>query len=195
VRQVLGLRADAHDASTVHLLILDRGPLFLADTQVSVDPPAEEVAETALMAAETVRRFGITPKVALVSSSNFGSLDTASARKMREALVIIRSRAPDLEVDGEMHADAAVSEAIRERILPDSVLSGEANLLIMPNLDAANIPYNLVKVVTGSVSVGPILVGPAKPAHVVTPSVTARGIVNLSALAVVDAQAHHMAAP
>jgi malate dehydrogenase (oxaloacetate-decarboxylating)(NADP+) len=195
VRQVLGLRADAHDASTVHLLILDRGPLFLADTQVSVDPPAEEVAETALMAAETVRRFGITPKVALVSSSNFGSLDTASARKMREALVIIRSRAPDLEVDGEMHADAAVSEAIRERILPDSVLSGEANLLIMPNLDAANIPYNLVKVVTGSVSVGPILVGPAKPAHVVTPSVTARGIVNLSALAVVDAQAHHMTAP
>jgi malate dehydrogenase (oxaloacetate-decarboxylating)(NADP+) len=190
VRQVLGLRADAHDASTVHLLILDRGPLFLADTQVSVDPPAEEVAETALMAAETVRRFGITPKVALVSSSNFGSLDTASARKMREALVIIRSRAPDLEVDGEMHADAAVSEAIRERILPDSVLSGEANLLIMPNLDAANIAYNLVKVVTGSVSVGPILVGPAKPAHVVTPSVTARGIVNLSALAVVDAQAH-----
>jgi malate dehydrogenase (oxaloacetate-decarboxylating)(NADP+) len=114
---------------------------------------------------------------------------------MREALVIIRSRAPDLEVDGEMHADAAVSEAIRERILPDSVLSGEANLLVMPNLDAANIAYNLVKVVTGSVSVGPILVGPAKPAHVVTPSVTARGIVNLSALAVVDAQAHHMTAP
>jgi malate dehydrogenase (oxaloacetate-decarboxylating)(NADP+) len=180
----------------VHLVILERGALFMADTYVGIDPPAEEIAETALIAAETVRRFGIVPKVALVSSSNFGSLDTASARKMREALETIRARAPDLEVDGEMHADAALSEAIRERILPDSVLSGEANLLIMPSLDAANVAYNLVKVVTGSVSVGPILVGPAKPAHVVTPSVTARGIVNLSALAVVDAQAHQaMTAP
>ena len=187
VRDVLGLRADAHDTSTVHLLILDRGALFLADTEVSVDPPVEEVAETALMAAETVRRFGITPKVALVCASNFGGLDTASARKMRGALELIRARAPDLEVDGEMHADCALSETIRQRILPNSALSGEANLLIMPNLDAANIAYNLVKVVTGTVSVGPILVGPAKPAHVVTPSVTARGIVNLSALAAVDA--------
>jgi malate dehydrogenase (oxaloacetate-decarboxylating)(NADP+) len=114
---------------------------------------------------------------------------------MRDALELINRRAPDLEVEGEMHADAALSKPLLNRIFPDARLSAEANLLIMPNLDAANIAYNLVKVVTGSVSVGPILVGPAKPAHVVTPSVTARGIVNLSALAVVDAQAHHMAAP
>jgi malate dehydrogenase (oxaloacetate-decarboxylating)(NADP+) len=109
---------------------------------------------------------------------------------MRRALALIRERAPDLEVDGEMHADAALSEAIRNRILPDSMLRGEANLLIFPNLDAANIAFNLIKEVTNSVSVGPILIGPAKPAHILTPSVTARGIVNLSALAVVDAQAH-----
>ena len=140
------------------------------------------------MAAEIVRRFGIEPKVALLSHSNFGSLESASAAKMRRALALIRARAPELEVDGEMHADAALSAAIRARILPDSRLSGEANLLIFPDLDAANIAFNLLKVVTNSVSVGPILVGPAKPAHVLTPSVTTRGIVNLSALASVDAQ-------
>ena len=188
IRDVLGLRPDAHDCSTVHLVILERGALFMADTYVNLDPSAEEIAETTLMAAETVRRFGIEPKVALVSHSNFGSLDSASAIKMRQALELIRVRAPELEVDGEMHADAALSASIRARILPDSRLEGEANLLIFPNLDAANIAYNLVKTVTNTVSVGPILVGPAKPAHVLTPSVTARGIVNLSALAVVDAQ-------
>jgi malate dehydrogenase (oxaloacetate-decarboxylating)(NADP+) len=189
IHQILGLRSDAHDSSTLHLVILERGSLFMADTYVSLDLPAEEVAETTLMAAETVRRFGIVPKVALLSHSNFGSLDSESARKMRRALALIRERAPDLEVDGEMHADAALSAAIRGRILPESTLSGEANLLIFPNLDAANIAFNLVKQVTNSVTVGPILIGPAKPAHIVTPSVTARGIVNLSALAVVEAQA------
>ena len=188
IHQILGLRPDAHDSSTLHLLILERGSLFMTDTYVSVDLPAEEVAETTLMAAETVRRFGILPKVALLSHSNFGSVDCESARKMRRALTIIRERAPDLEVDGEMHADAALSAAVRARILPNSSLSGEANLLIFPNLDAANIAFNLVKQVTNSVAVGPILIGPAKPAHIVTPSVTTRGIVNLSALAVVDAQ-------
>jgi malate dehydrogenase (oxaloacetate-decarboxylating)(NADP+) len=140
------------------------------------------------MATETMRRFGIEPKVALVSHSNFGSLDSASAAKMRRALVLIRQRAPELEVDGEMHADAALSASIRARILPDSRLSGEANLLIFPDLDAANIAFNLLKAVTNAVSVGPILVGPARPAHVLTPSITTRGIVNLSALAAVDAQ-------
>jgi len=189
IHEILGLRPEAHDSSTLHLVILERGSLFMADTYVSLDLPAEEVAETTLMAAETIRRFGIVPKVALLSHSNFGSLDSASARKMRCALGLIRERAPDLEVDGEMHADAALSAAIRTRILPDSTLSGEANLLIFPNLDAANIGFNLVKEVTGAVSVGPILIGPAKPAHILTPSVTARGIVNLSALAVVEAQA------
>jgi malate dehydrogenase (oxaloacetate-decarboxylating)(NADP+) len=188
IREVLGLRPDAHGCSSVHLVILARGALFMADTYVSIDPPAEEIAETTLMATETMRRFGIEPKVALLSHSNFGSVNAASAVKMRAALALIRGRAPDLEVDGEMHADAALSAAIRARILPDSKLSGEANLLIFPNLDAANIAFNLVKAVTNAVSVGPILVGPAKPAHVVTPSVTARGIVNLSALAVVEAQ-------
>jgi malate dehydrogenase (oxaloacetate-decarboxylating)(NADP+) len=188
IQDVLGLRPDGHACSSVHLVILERGALFMADTYVSIDPPAEELAETTLMAAETVRRFGIEPKVALLSHSNFGSLETASAAKMRRALALIRAREPGLEVDGEMHADAAVSAAIRARILPDSQLSGEANLLIFPNLDAANIAFNLLKVVTNAVSVGPMLVGPARPAHVVTPSVTTRGIVNLSALAVVDAQ-------
>jgi malate dehydrogenase (oxaloacetate-decarboxylating)(NADP+) len=192
IHEILGLRADVHDSSTLHLLILERGALFMADTYVSIDLPAEEVAETALLAAETVRRFGITPKVALLSHSNFGSLDSESARKMRRALAMIRERAPDLEIDGEMHADAALSAAIRGRILPSSTLSGEANLLIFPNLDAANIAFNLVKQVTNSVAVGPVLIGPAKPAHIVTPSVTARGIVNLSALAVVDAQAREV---
>jgi malate dehydrogenase (oxaloacetate-decarboxylating)(NADP+) len=192
IHEILGLRADVHDSSTLHLLILERGALFMADTYVSVDLPAEEVAETTLLAAETVRRFGVTPKVALLSHSNFGSLDSESARKMRRALAMIRERAPDLEVDGEMHADAALSAAIRARILPNSTLSGEANLLIFPNLDAANIGFNLVKQVTNSVAVGPVLIGPAKPAHIVTPSVTARGIVNLSALAVVDAQAREV---
>jgi malate dehydrogenase (oxaloacetate-decarboxylating)(NADP+) len=189
IEDLLGLRPDAHEAATLHLLILERGPLFMADTYVSVDLPSEGIAEVALLAAETVRRFGITPKVALLSHSNFGSLDTESARKMRRALALIRRQAPQLEVDGEMHADAALGAAIRARILPDSTLTGEANLLIFPNLDAANIAFNLVKAVTNSVSVGPILTGLAKPAHIVTPSVTARGIVNLSALAVVDAQA------
>jgi malate dehydrogenase (oxaloacetate-decarboxylating)(NADP+) len=189
IREVLGLRPEVHDSSTLHLLVLERGSLFLADTYVRVDLAAEEVAETTLMAAEMVRRFGITPKVALLSHSNFGSLESASARKMRRALAMIREQAPDLEIDGEMHADAALSAAIRARILPNSTLSGEANLLIFPNLDAANIAFNLLKEVTHSVAVGPILIGPAKPAHVLTSSVTARGIVNLSALAAVDALA------
>jgi malate dehydrogenase (oxaloacetate-decarboxylating)(NADP+) len=187
IREVLGLRAEARECSSVHLVILERGALFMADTYVSIDPPAEEIAEATLMATETVRRFGIEPKVALLSHSSFGSLETASAAKMRRALALVRERAPDLEVDGEMHADAALSAAIRARILPGSTLSGEANLLIFPDLDAANIAFNLVKAVTGAVSVGPILVGPARPAHVLTPSVTARGVVNLSAFAAVDA--------
>jgi malate dehydrogenase (oxaloacetate-decarboxylating)(NADP+) len=188
IQDVLGLHPDAHDCSSVHLVILERGALFMADTYCSIDPPAEDIAETTLMAAETVRRFGIEPKVALLSHSNFGSVDSASAAKMRRALALLRERAPELEVDGEMHADAALSASIRARILPDSRLSGEANLLIFPDLDSANIAFNLLKAVTNAVSVGPMLVGPAKPAHVVTPSVTTRGIVNLSALASVDAQ-------
>ncbi|MGF1561211.1 MAG: NADP-dependent malic enzyme [Geminicoccaceae bacterium] len=190
VREVLGLRDDCHDLSTLHAIILDRGTLFMADTYVSYDPPADEIAQTAIVSAESVRRFGIEPKIALVSHSSFGTHDTESAIKMREVLKILRVRRPDLEVDGEMHADAAMNEEIRMRLLPDSALKGPANLLIMPNLDAANIAYNLAKVITGSVTIGPILIGPNKPAHIVTPSVTSRGLVNISAVAAVEALAN-----
>ncbi|HFA59997.1 MAG TPA: NADP-dependent malic enzyme, partial [Rhodospirillales bacterium] len=184
---VLGMRERMREASTLHALVLDQGVLFLADTYVSYDPCVEDIAETTLAAAEIVRRFGITPKVALVSHSSFGSRDTPSSLKMREALARIRALAPELEVDGEMHADAALAEEVRRRIMPSSTLHGAANLLVMPGLDAANIAYNLVKAVTGVVSVGPILIGPCRPAHIVTPSTTTRGIVNMTTVACVDA--------
>jgi malate dehydrogenase (oxaloacetate-decarboxylating)(NADP+) len=189
VRSVIGLRADMHDYSTLHLVILENQPLFIADTYVSYDPSAEEIAETAVRAAEVVKSFGLRPKVALLAHSNFGTRESRTATKMRGALALLRDRAPDLEVDGEMHADTALSAEIRAKILPDSTLTGAANLLIMPNLDAANIAYNLLKAATGSVSVGPILMGPKRPAHILAASVTARGIVNLSAMAAVEALA------
>lgn len=188
VEGILGLRSDMHDMSTVHLVILPDRPLFLADTYVSYNPSAEELAETTIRAADMVRSFGMEPKVALVCHSNFGTRPSSSADKMREALAYLRVRAPTLEVDGEMHADTALSRQIREKILPDSTLKGDANLLIMPDLNSANIAYNLLKAATGSVSVGPILMGPTKPAHIVTASVTARGIFNLAAVAAVEAQ-------
>ena len=188
VEGVLGRREDMHDMSTLHLVILDNRPLFIADTYVTYDPTAEEVAETTVRAANMVRWFGIEPRVALLAHSNFGSHISPSTEKMQAALMLVRDRAPELEVDGEMHADTALSASIREKILPNSTLMGDANLLIMPDLDAANIAYNLLKAATGSVSVGPILMGPAKPAHIVTPSVTARGIINLAAVAAVEAQ-------
>ena len=187
VQDVIGLSGDLSEASTLHALVLDSGFIFIADTYVSYDPPAEEIATTTLAASDMVRRFGAQPKVALISHSNFGSRRTASALKMREALDILRKAAPDLEVDGEMHVDTALSEHIRKQLLPNTTLSGRANLLIMPNLDAANIAYNIVKSVTGTVSIGPILLGPRKPAHIVTSSITTRGLVNMSALACVDA--------
>jgi len=188
IEGVLGRRRDMHDMSTLHLVILDNRPLFFADTYVSYDPTAEELAETTVRAADMVRWFGIKPRVALLAHSNFGSRESPSADKMREVLTLVRDRAPELEIDGEMHADTALSASIRKKILPDSTLKGDANLLVMPDLDAANIAYNLVKAATDSVSVGPILMGPAKPAHIVTPSVTARGIINLAAVAAVEAQ-------
>jgi malate dehydrogenase (oxaloacetate-decarboxylating)(NADP+) len=187
ILDVLGLRPEMHEASAVHGIVLDRGALFVADTSVAEDPSAEQIAQTTIRAAEIVRGFGLEPKVALVSHSNFGSRDTASARKMRAALAILRRCAPELEVDGEMQADTALSETIRRRLLPSSTLSGEANLLIMPNLEAASAAYNLVKAVSDAVTIGPILIGPRRPAHVLNASVTARGIVNMSAVACVDA--------
>jgi malate dehydrogenase (oxaloacetate-decarboxylating)(NADP+) len=165
-------------------LILDNGTLFFCDTHVNVDPTAEQVAEMTLLAAESVRRFGLTPKAALLSHSSFGASNSPTARKMRDALAIVREKAPELEVDGEMHADAALSQALRDRLVHDSALKGSANLLVMPTLDAANIALTLLTAATEGLLVGPILLGMSQPLHVLTPSVTARGIVNLTALAV-----------
>ncbi|WP_168074596.1 NADP-dependent malic enzyme [Caulobacter sp. SSI4214] len=165
-------------------LILDNGTLFFCDTHVNVDPTAEQIAECTQLAAEAVRRFGLTPKAALLSHSSFGASNSPTARKMREALALLRRQAPDLEVDGEMHADAALTQHLRDRLVADSPLKGSANLLVMPTLDAANIGLTLLSAATESLLVGPILLGMAKPLHVLTPNVTARGIVNLTALAV-----------
>ncbi len=188
IRQIIGLKAGVRDLSALSLLINDRGAIFLTDTFVSEDPDAAELAEMARLAAEEIRRFGIAPKVALLSASNFGSRELASADKMRKALEILWRECPELEVDGDMHGDAALSELLRQRVMPDSRLKGEANLLLFPNLDAANIALNLLKVATEALHVGPILLGTAKPAHILTGSVTSRGVVNMSALACVEAQ-------
>ncbi|POF34768.1 NADP-dependent malic enzyme [Roseibium marinum] len=192
IKQIIGVCKSARDLSAMSLLINSRGALFLSDTFVSEDPTADEISEMAVLAAQEIRRFGIEPKIALLSFSNFGSRETASSRKMREATELIWKRNPDLEVDGEMHGDSALSEALRERVMPNSKLTGEANLLLFPNLDAANIAHNLLKVATQALHVGPILLGTAKPAHVLTPSVTSRGVVNMSALASVEAQTHSL---
>ena len=159
----------------------------MTDTYATPDPTAEEIARTTQLAARHIRRFGLAPKAALLSASNFGSRDLVSASKMRSALKIVHAQEPGLEIDGEMHGDAALSKLMRERIMPDSPLKGEANLLVFPSLDAANITLNLVKAMTDALHVGPILLGTARPAHVLTPSVTSRGVVNMSTLAAVEA--------
>ncbi len=188
VRNIIGLEPGVHDLSTLSLLILPNGTYFLADTYVTPNPDAEEIVDMTVQSAKHMRRFGIEPRVALLSHSNFGTADSASACKMREAVQILHTRYPDLEVDGEMHSDAALDEAFRSRVFPKSRLNGKANLLILPNLDAANISFNLLKVLGEGLSVGPILVGAHKPAHILTQSVTGRGVVNMSAIAIVDAQ-------
>jgi malate dehydrogenase (oxaloacetate-decarboxylating)(NADP+) len=170
-------------------LILQSGAIFLCDTHMTVEPSAEQIAEMTRLAADAVAGFGIAPKVALLSHSSFGASKSPSARKMRDALALIRQRCPDLEIDGEMHADAALSEAIRQKAMPDSTLEGTANLLIMPNLDSANIAFNLLKAGADGLPVGPLLLGMSQPVHVLVPSVTARGIVNLTALASIQAGA------
>jgi malate dehydrogenase (oxaloacetate-decarboxylating)(NADP+) len=190
VNYLLHIIPKSPDVSRVFALsavILQSGTLFFCDTHMNLDPPADQIAEMTLLAAGAVAGFGMTPKVALLSHSDFGSSNSASARKMRHALDLIRESDPNLEVDGEMHADAALSESIRDRMLPDSTLKGVANLLVMPNLDAANIAFNLVKAAADGLPVGPLLLGMSKPAHVLVPSVTARGIVNMTALAVAEA--------
>ncbi len=186
VRYVLPIIPRREGVSRIYglgCLILPHGTLFICDTQMVVDPTAEQIAEMTVLAAEAVSEFGITPKAALLSHSNFGASDSESARKMRRALALVRERAPDLEVDGEMHADAALVAAIRDKAVPDSRLSGTANLLVMPTLDAANISFTLLKAASDGLPVGPMLLGMSKPIHVLVPSVTARGIVNLSAFA------------
>src|SRR4029079_7635561 len=172
----------------MNVLVLPRRTVFLCDTYVNVDPTPRQILEMTMLAAEEVRRFGLTPKVALVSHSNFGSSDAPSAVKMREALALIERQMPELEIEGEMQADSALSEEVRTHNFPDSRLKGEANLLVMPGIDAANISFNLLKVVGGAgITIGPIPLGQAPPVHILTPSATVRRIVNMTALAVVDA--------
>ena len=191
IRDIVGLVPGATDLSALSLMLTSKGSFFLADTHVRHDPTAAQIAETTLMCAAHVRRFGLTPKIALVSYSDFGSDDAPSAIKMRDALAILRETAPELEVDGEMQADCALSQAVRDLVLPTSRLRGEANVLVMPNLDAANIAYQMTRMLADALPIGPILMGAAKPAHILTPSVTSRGIVNMTAVAVAEAQAFH----
>jgi malate dehydrogenase (oxaloacetate-decarboxylating)(NADP+) len=180
---IVGKRPDAGRVYAMTGVILPAGTLFFVDTHLLVDPTAEQVAEMTCLAAEQVRAFGVTPRVALLSHSSFGASDAPSARKMRRALKLIRECDPSLEVDGEMHADAALEPAIRDRAVHDGQLTGSANLLVFPNLDSANIAYNLLKAAADGLQVGPMLLGMNKPVHVMVPSTTARGIVNLSAIA------------
>ena len=187
IRDVIGLAPGAQDFAAMSLLITSRGIVFMTDTHVQPDPSAAAIAETVAKCASHVARFGLKPKVALVTHSDFGEHDTPPSLKMRQALAIIRARDAELEIDGEMQADTALIEALRSRKLPGSTLKGEANLLVMPDLASANIAYQLVKVFGDALAVGPILLGTAKPAHILTGSVTSRGVVNMTAIAVAEA--------
>ncbi|MCA3604569.1 MAG: NADP-dependent malic enzyme [Methylobacterium sp.] len=188
IRDVIGMEPGVTELAAMSLMIASKGAFFLADTHVNEDPTAEQLAEIGIRAAAEVRRFGIEPKIALISHSDFGSHDSESARKMRRAAELIAARAPQIEVDGEMQADSALSDKVRERVLPHSNLKGVANILLMPDLDAANIANELTKVIGDALPVGPILLGTAYPAHIATSTTTARGVVNLTAIAVVQAQ-------
>ncbi len=193
VDQVLGRRAGCNTYGAMNGLMLTNRQVFLVDTHVNYDPTAEQIAEITLMAAEEMLRLGVQPKAALLSHSNFGSSNQPSAVKMREALQILRNIAPWLEVDGEMHGDCAIDEQVRNTIFSGSTLTGEANLLVCPNIDAANISYNLLKSAAGNgIAVGPILLGSDKPVHILTASATVRRIVNMTALAVLDANSERV---
>jgi malate dehydrogenase (oxaloacetate-decarboxylating)(NADP+) len=186
--QVFGKQAGANVYAAMNGLILPDRQILLVDTHINHDPTAEQLAEITLLAAERVRRFGLTPRVALLSHSNFGTSDSASAQKMREAFALIRQRAPELEVEGEIHGDTALDYEMLKKMMPDTRLKGSANLLVLPNIDAANIAYNLLKTASGSgIAIGPVLLGCARPAHILTPAATVRRIVNMAALCVVDA--------
>jgi len=187
IKDIVGMAPGAKDFAALSLVIASSGTYFLADTHVRYDPSAQEIADMAIACAHHARRFGVTPKIALICHSDFGSADTPSALKMRAALALLRERAPELEADGEMQADTALSLLARQRVITDCRLDGEANVLIFPNLDAGSTALQLTRVIANALPVGPILMGPAKPAHVLTPSVTARGIVNMTAIAAAEA--------
>ena len=187
IRSVIGIRRDTTDCSAITMLILSKGTFFITDTHVTPDPTPTQIAKKTAMAADIVRRFGMSPKAALLSHSNFGSRDNAFSHKMKEARQILHEQYPGVVVEGEMHADSALSDEIRDKVFPHSRFKGAANLLVMPNLDSANIAYNMVKMLGEAVPVGPMLTGLEYPAHAVSDSITVRGIVNMSAVAVVDA--------
>jgi malate dehydrogenase (oxaloacetate-decarboxylating)(NADP+) len=190
VAAVIGLREGVETLAAMNLLMLPERTLFICDTYVNADPSAEQLTEIAVLAADAVRRFGITPHVALLSHSSFGSDDTPSARKMRKALALIRSLKRPFEVEGEMHGDVALSKDLLDQMFPASGLTREANLLVMPTLDAANITFNVLKATSGNgITVGPILLGLARPAHILTPTASVRRLVNMTALASVEAAA------
>ncbi|MDH3280238.1 MAG: NADP-dependent malic enzyme [Gammaproteobacteria bacterium] len=188
VREIIGKAEGVRDLSTLVGLILPHGTYFVCDTHITLDPSAEELAEMAVLSVDEVRRFGIEPKVALLSHSNFGTYNNPHSRKVRKAVRMLRGRYPELQIDGEMHGEAAISERIRKLRFPDARLRDNANLLVMPNMDAAHISYTLLKQIGGGVSVGPILLGAAAPIHILTESSTVRGIVNMTAYTVVQAQ-------
>jgi malate dehydrogenase (oxaloacetate-decarboxylating)(NADP+) len=188
VQQVIGKRAGVNTYACMNALLLPERQVFLVDTHINYDPTAEQLAEITILAAEEMKRFGLHPKAALLSHSNFGSSNQPSAIKMRDTLALLRIQAPWLEVDGEMHGDVALDEVARDAQMPDSTLAGSANLLVLPNLDAANIAYNLLKTAAGGgIAIGPVLLGAAKPVHILTASTTVRRIVNMTALTVADA--------
>jgi malate dehydrogenase (oxaloacetate-decarboxylating)(NADP+) len=188
IRDIIGLAPGVGIFAALTTVITAKGVYFLADTHINPDPGAGEIAEMAMQAAAHVRRFGIEPKIALLSRSDFGSYECESARKLRQALAIVLKQAPGLEIDGEMNGESALVPAFRQRVFPHSRLTGEANVLIMPNIEAANIAYQMIKVLGDALPVGPILMGAARPAHILTPSTTARGVVNMTAFAAVEAQ-------
>jgi malate dehydrogenase (oxaloacetate-decarboxylating)(NADP+) len=204
IDQVIGKRAggsprtqqDVRVYACMNGLMLPGRQVFLVDTHVNADPTAEELCEITVMAAEEMMRFGIVPKAALLSHSNFGTSEQPSALKMRRTLALLREQAPWLEVDGEMHGDVALDADARHKLMPRTTLTGEANLLVLPNIDAANISYNLLKTTAGGgIAIGPVLLGAAKPVHILTPSATVRRIVNMTALTVADAEAGRAAGP
>jgi malate dehydrogenase (oxaloacetate-decarboxylating)(NADP+) len=188
IDQVIGKRAGAQAYGAMNILMLPNRAVFVVDTHVNYDPTAEQLCEITIAAAEEMQSLGFAPKIALLSHSNFGSSEQPSALKMRRVLALLREQAPHLEVDGEMHGDCALDASMRHAIMPNSTLNGEANLLVMPNIDAANIAYNLLKTTAGNnVAIGPVLLGAAKPVHILTPSASVRRIVNMTALTVIDA--------